>query len=137
MGLCCRICTFCKTLVHAKKSVYEHCCSKIFVTRLTRRVPLGHTEYLSSPPVFSGVRVSRSLVLCVCFVDRCLSFFFWLLFCLFFDIRILIIPSVSSSSSNKDIPETRRGIFEWTETCAVIFFIPVLSLKILLLNWGL
>jgi hypothetical protein len=24
--------------------------------------------------VFSGVRVTRSLVLCVCFVDRCLSF---------------------------------------------------------------
>ena len=34
--------------------------------------------------VFSGVRVTRSLVLCVCFVDRCLSFFFWPLCCLFF-----------------------------------------------------
>jgi hypothetical protein len=31
-------------------------------------------EHLSSPPVFSGVRVTRSLVLYVCFVDRCLSF---------------------------------------------------------------
>jgi hypothetical protein len=31
-------------------------------------------EYLSWPGVFSGVRVTRSLVLCVCFVDRCLSF---------------------------------------------------------------
>ena len=30
--------------------------------------------HLSSPPVFSGVRVTRSLVLYVCFVDRCLSF---------------------------------------------------------------
>jgi hypothetical protein len=30
-------------------------------------------EHLSSPLVFSGVRVTRSLVLCVCFVDRCLS----------------------------------------------------------------
>jgi hypothetical protein len=30
-------------------------------------------EHLSSPPVFSGVRVARYLVLCVC-VDRCLSF---------------------------------------------------------------
>jgi hypothetical protein len=29
--------------------------------------------YLSSPPVFSGVRVTRSLVLYVCFIDRCLS----------------------------------------------------------------
>ena len=31
-------------------------------------------EHLSSPPVFSGVCVTLSLVLCVCFVDRCLSF---------------------------------------------------------------
>jgi hypothetical protein len=31
-------------------------------------------ELLCSPPVFSGARVTRSLVLCVCFVDRCLSF---------------------------------------------------------------
>ena len=31
-------------------------------------------EHLSSPPVFSGVHVTRSLVLYVCFVDRCLSF---------------------------------------------------------------
>jgi hypothetical protein len=31
-------------------------------------------EHLSSPLVFSGVRVTQSLVLCVCFVDRCLSF---------------------------------------------------------------
>jgi hypothetical protein len=29
---------------------------------------------MSSPPVFSGARVTRSLVLYVCFVDRCLSF---------------------------------------------------------------
>ena len=53
-------------------------------------------EHLSSPPVFSGIRVSRSLILC--FVDRYLPFcifFFWLLCCLFFDIRILITPLVS------------------------------------------
>ena len=31
-------------------------------------------EHLSSPPIFSGVRVTRSFVLCVCFVDRCLTF---------------------------------------------------------------
>jgi hypothetical protein len=31
-------------------------------------------EHLSLPPGFSGVRVTLSLVLCVCFVDRCLSF---------------------------------------------------------------
>jgi hypothetical protein len=51
-----------------------------FVTRLTQRVPLVEqellilSEYLSSSPVFSGVRVTRSLVVCVCFVDRCLFF---------------------------------------------------------------
>ena len=33
--------------------------------------PSGH---LGSSTVLSGVRVTRSLVLCVCFVDRCLSF---------------------------------------------------------------
>jgi hypothetical protein len=31
-------------------------------------------EHLRSPPVFSGVRVTRSLVVYVCFADRCLSF---------------------------------------------------------------
>jgi hypothetical protein len=52
-------------------------------------------EHMSSPPVFSGVRVTRSLVLYVCFVDRCLSFFFWpLCYLFFFDIRILIAPLV-------------------------------------------
>ena len=51
-----------------------------FVAKLTRRVSLVEHELLTlaenpnSSPVFSGVRVTRSLVLCVCFVDRCLSF---------------------------------------------------------------
>ena len=55
-------------------------------------------EHLSSPPIFSGVDITRSLILCVCFVDRCLSFFFWSLFSLSFDSRILITPLVSSNS---------------------------------------
>jgi hypothetical protein len=47
-----------------------------FVTRLTRRVHLVEQklltlpEHLSSLPVFSGVHVTRSLALCVCFVDN-------------------------------------------------------------------
>ena len=51
-----------------------------FVTRLTRRVSLVEQElftlpeHLRSPTVFSGVRVTRSIVVCVCFVDRRLSF---------------------------------------------------------------
>ena len=49
------------------------------ITRLTRQVTLVEQElltflvHLRSSPVFSGVHVTRSLVLCVCFVDRCLS----------------------------------------------------------------
>jgi hypothetical protein len=49
-------------------------------TRLIPRMSLVEqelltlSEHMSSPPVFSGVRVTRFLVLYVCFVDRCLSF---------------------------------------------------------------
>jgi hypothetical protein len=60
-------------------------------------------EHLSSTSTLSGVRVTRSLILYVCFVDRCLSFCtfsFWPLCCLFFfDIRILIALLLSSDSS--------------------------------------
>jgi hypothetical protein len=35
---------------------------------------LSLPEHLSSPPVLSGSRVIRCLVLCVCFVDLCFSF---------------------------------------------------------------
>jgi branched-subunit amino acid transport protein len=51
-----------------------------FVTRLTRQVPLVEQELLTlpehmiSPLVFNEVRVTRSLFLCVCFVDHRLSF---------------------------------------------------------------
>ena len=47
--------------------------------RVTRWVPLVEQElltlpeHLSSPPVFSGVCITRSLGLYVCFVNRCLS----------------------------------------------------------------
>ena len=51
-----------------------------FVTRLTRRESLMEQElptlpeHLSSSPDFSRVRINRSLVVYVCFVDRCLFF---------------------------------------------------------------
>ena len=51
-----------------------------YVTRLTRRMTLVEQElltlpeHINLPPVFSGIYVTRSLVLCVYFVDRCLSF---------------------------------------------------------------
>ena len=48
--------------------------------RLTRWMTLVEQEQLTLPEhlsslwVFSGIRITRSFVLCVCFVDRCLSF---------------------------------------------------------------
>ena len=56
--------------------------------------PSGTLEFI---PVFSWTLVTRFLVLCVCFVDRCFSF--WPLSCLFFDLRILITPLVSLNTS--------------------------------------
>jgi hypothetical protein len=80
-------------------------------------------EHLSSPPVFSGVRVTRSLVLYVCFVDRCLSFctfsfghcvvcsssiyefwlllFLYILFCEYF-VSLLVFCSMSILSMSKN-----------------------------------
>ena len=42
--------------------------------RLVEQELLTLPEQLISPPIFNGVRVTRSLGLCICFVDRCLSF---------------------------------------------------------------
>jgi len=80
-----------------------------FVTRLTRRMLLVEEEELnlpdhpSSTPIFIGVHVTRSLSLCVMFcrsLSVLLYFFIWPLCCLFFfDLRILITPLISSSSS--------------------------------------
>jgi hypothetical protein len=58
-------------------------------------------EHLSSPPVFSGVRVARSLIFYVMFCRSLFvlfSFFFWHLCCLlFFDYGIWLPPLVSSN----------------------------------------
>jgi hypothetical protein len=68
-------------VVSTSQSFPPSCVTTGFVTRLTRRVPLVEQElptlpeHLNSPPDFSGVPVTRSLVLWVCFVDRCLYFF--------------------------------------------------------------
>jgi hypothetical protein len=77
-----------------------------FVTRLTQRVSLVEQElptlpeHLSSTLVFSGVRVTRSLVLYVCFIDRCLSF------CLF---SFGLVLSVLLRYTDSDYP---FGIFK-------------------------
>jgi hypothetical protein len=61
---------------------FPHSWHHRFVTRLSRQVSLVEQELPTlpeqssspPPPGFSGVRVTRSLVLYVCFLDRCLSF---------------------------------------------------------------
>ena len=72
-------------VINTSRSFPHSCLIAGFVTILTRRVSLVEQELLTLPehlslsPVFSGVRVTRSLVLRVCFVDRCLSFCTFLL----------------------------------------------------------
>jgi hypothetical protein len=74
-------------------------------------------EHLSSPPDFSVVRITRSLV-CVCFVDRCFSFCTFSFGHCAVDIRILITPLVST---NVAVESTRsnivRGGYEITDLC--------------------
>jgi hypothetical protein len=68
-----------KTNVHSLKSEFATGLTKFKIKHLTWRVPLVEQELLTFPahlissPGVSEVRVTRSLVLCVCF-DRCLSF---------------------------------------------------------------
>ena len=115
--------SFTNTLCYKSPRICSTCrkhfpvlCSFItgFVTRLKRRVPPVEQElptlpeHLSSPPVFSGVCVTRSFVVCpfeLFLLVIVLSVFwsvlsvFWPLCCLSFDLQILIIPLVSSNSS--------------------------------------
>ena len=80
---------------------------------------------MSSPPVFSGVRVTRSLVLYVMFCRSLfvlLSFFFWPLCCLFFDLRILITPLVSSSSSCINFSTTPYFVIHCFNVCNLVLY---------------
>jgi hypothetical protein len=49
---------------------------------------------MSSPLGISGVRVTRSLVLCACFVDRCFSF------CIFFLLAIVLSVRLQYTDSD-------------------------------------
>ena len=71
------------------------------ILKLIVRV-LSLPEHVSSPPCFGGIRVARSLVFCVVFVDHCLSFLFWPLYCLsFLDLLLLITPICIVNLCNK------------------------------------
>ena len=95
---------------------------KVYITMDDQLIIRAGTAYPSGAheftPVFSGVHNARSLVLCVCFVDRCLSFcpfFCWPLYCLsLFYLLLLITPMVSS-----DYP---YGIFKLFERQAYFIY---------------
>ena len=54
---------------------YHRVCNYINTTGATSGAEIAyHSRAYEFTPVFSGVPVPRSLDLCVCFVDRCLSF---------------------------------------------------------------
>ena len=92
------------------------------------------TDYSSgAPPVFNGVRVTRSLVLYVCFVDRCLFFCtfsfghcvvcsssiygFWLPFWYLQTLTIVLSDVLRYTDS--DYP---FGIFKLWPLCCLLFF---------------
>ena len=54
----------------------------------TSKTNRNRSQQSSSSPAFSGVRVTGSVVLCVWFVDRCLSF------CTFSFVRCVVCPSL-------------------------------------------
>jgi hypothetical protein len=97
------------------------------VTRLTRRVSLVeqelHTlpEHLSSPLVFSGVLVTRSLVLCACFVGS-----------LFFLFLLAIVLSVCWFT-DYDYPYGIFKLFLWWSSFWSSSFLLLLLLFLLLL----
>ena len=53
----------------------DYCFSIMSYDGLVEKELLTPPEHMSSLPVCSGVHITRSLILCVCFVDLCLSFF--------------------------------------------------------------
>ena len=77
----------------------------VSVSYSTRRMPLVEQElsalpeHMSSLPILNGVRGTRFLVLCVCFVDRCLSL----------SIFVIIVLSVLLRFTASDYPV---GIFK-------------------------
>jgi hypothetical protein len=80
-------------------------------------------EHLVAPELtscFSGVRVTRSLVLCVCFVNRNLSFFSffpWALCCLyFFDLRMIYMTVTINGAGTV----CSSGVFEFTSSFSMI-----------------
>ena len=88
-----RICSVCRhhNTVLSSFMTYHRVCNKSNTTHVNNGTgpfyPSGAPKFI---PVFNGVRVAQS-----CFVDHCMFFFFWSLYCLSLDLRLLITPLVS------------------------------------------
>ena len=104
----------------------------ICVTRVLRRIPLEEQElatlpqHLSSPAIFSLVRVTRPLILCVMLCRSLfvlLSFFLWPMCCLSFELLILITHLVSSNSSYLVLSLITRYKANLSETMHLLFYI--------------
>ena len=86
----------------------------------------AEAAYPSGAPVFtpdfSEVRVTWFLVLCVCFIDRCLAFcpLFFLCSLSFFNLRILITHLVSSISFLTTYACSLTLLDIWKKTCYYI-----------------
>jgi hypothetical protein len=105
--LCQKLPRICSTCRNTSRSFPHSRLITGFATRLTRRVSLEDQELLtlpehpSPPPVFSEIPVTRSLVLCVCFVNRCFSFVFFLLVIVLWLPLWYLQTLLTSNSSNK------------------------------------
>ena len=113
-----------------------------FETRLTRRVPLVEQELIPEfIPGICGVRDARSLVLCACFVDRCLSF------CTFYapatksrgggDILIYPCPSVRPSGQRYMVcPAISSYSFGATALIFCMMFIHIMEVDLFIISYG-
>jgi hypothetical protein len=87
-----------------KPLIFKQCFYRRITTDATNGAGIDyHSGAHEFTPVFSGVRVIQSLVLCVMFCRSSfvlLSFFHWPFYCLpSFNLQFLIIPLVSSNLS--------------------------------------
>ena len=95
--------------LNGNKKKYNNDIHYKLIEELEQKLPTFPVHLISAPG-FSGVRTSRSLVFIVVFYISLFvlpSFVIWLLYCLSFDLRFLIIPSVSLHTV------WRCGGFQW------------------------
>ena len=96
----------------------------IFNMSKTMRATIGGSTIwplAEAPPVFTGVRVAQSLVFSVVLCGPSLSFWplsVWALYCLFFDLRLLILFMYLQTLMLFDISAVETSIFiKYVSSC--------------------